>query len=205
MTDLSKTQHYTTQAEKIISNLIDYIPGPLLFPTLIEPFCGKGDLLTLFPHLASSWELYDIDPQNKKTLRRDTLLDPPDYTDKYVITNPPFLAKNKATEDKGYFSIPNHLEDDLYKVFLSTLIQSNPLGGILILPINFLADEHTQPLRTKFFSKFKIDYLNVFTEPVFSNTTSTIISFAFSRAASEISIFNLSNIPPIPISIDNIP
>lgn len=95
--DLEKTKHYTTKAGKICSNLIHYIPNEA---KLIEPFVGGGDLLFLFPN--HEWEKYDIEDVGDNIVQ-DTLKNPPSYCNKWVITNPPYLAKNKAA-DKSLFN-----------------------------------------------------------------------------------------------------
>ena len=170
MADLNKTIHYTTKAAKICSNLIDYIPKDVL---LIEPFVGNGDLLSLFPE--HQWEMYDINNKVNQ-INRDTLLNPPSYEGKWVITNPPYLAKNKA-EDKTIFT--KYDTDDLYKASLLSIL--NCEGGILIIPTNFFTDERTANVRSKFLNQFKILEVNIFTEPVFETTTYSICSFAFQK------------------------
>lgn len=55
-TDLEKTQHYTTEAEKVCQGLLEYIPTSAI---LVEPFVGNGDLVRLFPQ--SKWITYDVD------------------------------------------------------------------------------------------------------------------------------------------------
>lgn len=165
MSDLNKTIHYTTKAQQICSNLIKYIPKDA---ELIEPFVGEGDLLNLFPN--GNWETYDINAKQS----RDTLLNPPDYHGKWVITNPPYLAKNKA-KDKTIFN--KYGVDDLYKAFLMSILDC--AGGIVIIPTNFLTDERTGDVRKKFLDKFRIYEMNIFTEPVFDTTTYSVCSFAF--------------------------
>lgn len=88
MSDLKKTQHYTTNYERILTGLSDYLD--LSVSQLIEPFVGNGDLLAVAPD--SQWEKYDLEGK-VECIKQDTLLSPPDYTNKTVITNPPFLAK----------------------------------------------------------------------------------------------------------------
>lgn len=172
MGDLQKTIHYTTESEMICGNLIHYIPTGA---HLIEPFVGGEDLVQLFPDY--QWETYDIDPATKAQHYQDTLLNPPNYQGKWVITNPPFLAKNKAS-DKQIFDAYN--VDDLYKAFLVSMLECE--GGIVIVPTNFLSDERTADVRKKFFNRFEILELNVFTVPVFKTTTYSVCSFAFRRA-----------------------
>ena len=170
MADIDRTRHYTTKAEEICSNLVSYIP---LDAQLIEPFVGDGDLLPLFPN--HSWELYDYDDKGNNIVQ-DTLKNPPIYNNKWVITNPPYLAKNKAS-DKSIFTQYN--TDDLYKATLLSIMECS--GGILIIPTNFLTDERTGAVRTQFLNQFEILEINVFTQPVFVSTTYSVCSFAFRR------------------------
>ena len=170
MNDLKKTIHYTTKAQEICANLIKYIPQDA---KLIEPFVGDGDLVSLFP--MHSWEKYDIEVKEDNIVQ-NTLLSPPDYTGKWVITNPPYLAKNKA-QDKAIFVKYN--TDDLYKASILSALESE--GGIFIIPTNFFTDERTGEVRSYFLNQFEILELNIFTEPVFITTTYSVCSFAFKR------------------------
>ena len=170
--DIERTRHYTVNAELICKGLTDFIPEDA---TLVEPFVGKGDLLSLFPE--NKWEMYDIEPQIPDTVQQDTLHKPPDYNGKCVITNPPFLAKNKAT-DKTIFNMYDGY-DDLYKIFIHTIL--NAEGGIIIVPTNFLADERNKAIRFQFFKKFEIMKVNFFTKPVFPTTTYTVCSIVFKK------------------------
>lgn len=169
-TDINKTQHYTTKSQEICSNLLQYIPDEA---KLIEPFVGGGDLVSLLPD--RDWELYDIEPTIVANTQ-DTLLNPPDYKDKWVITNPPYLAKNKAT-DKTLFL--KYGLDDLYKIFLMSVLEAD--GGIVILPTNFFTDERTESVRKAFLSKFSIKEINIYTEPIFESTTYSVCAFAFQK------------------------
>lgn len=186
MGDLQKTIHYTTESEIICGNLIKYIPTDA---QLIEPFVGGEDLVQLFPN--HNWETYDIDQNTNAQHYQDTLTSPPNYKGKWVITNPPFLAKNKASE-KTIFDA--YGVDDLYKAFLLSILDSE--GGIIIVPTNFLSDERTADVRKKFFNRFEILELNVFTVPVFKTTTYSVCSFAFKRAESENSREIICNVMP---------
>lgn len=185
MSDIHKTQHYTTEAMKICGNLVPYIPPSV---HLIEPFAGKGDLVSLFP--SYEWRCYDIQPQ-EGVEQRDTLLNPPDYKDKWVITNPPYLAKNK-TKDKTVFE--KFHTDDLYKAAMLSLLDCS--GGILIIPTNFFSDERSKEVRKKFLDRFSILELNVFTEPVFNTTTYSVCSFAFQKREEALpQTFTVNKIP----------
>lgn len=170
MRDLTSTQHYTSKAEEMCQNLKKYIPKDAL---LVEPFVGAGDLLALFP--SHSWEKYDLDPKVESDTR-DTLLNPLDYSGKWVITNPPYLARNKA-KDKTIFD--KYDVDDLYKASIISVLDSE--GGILIVPTNFFIDERTKVVRELFFKNFEVKEMNAYNQPMFENTTYSVCAFAFQR------------------------
>lgn len=173
--DIERTRHYTTRSEKICSNLLKWIPAGV---KLIEPFVGEGDLVNLLPNY--EWEVYDIDT-SINAIHRDTLKEPPNYKDKWVITNPPYLAKNKAFDKSLY----NQYElDDLYKIAMKTMLEAN--GGILIIPTNFFTDERTVELRQEFLSRFEILEVNTYTEPIFETTTYSVSAFAFKKIPTQL-------------------
>ena len=112
MADLIKTQHFTKQYEKILKN-INFYPKEA-----IDPFAGECDLFNYSP--GTKWIFYDIEPKKENVIKNDSLLNPVDYTDKTVITNPPYLAKNKTKEFREIFE--KYKEDDLYKASIKSII-----------------------------------------------------------------------------------
>jgi len=170
-------QFYTTNYEYILRNM--YIPQEIHH--IIEPFAGNGDLLS-FVKTPEKYkiECYDIDPKHAYIQLRNTLLTPPCYDGAFVLTNPPYLARNKNT-DKTLYDI--HGYNDLYKCFLVNLVESGCIGGILIVPLNFLSSilKADILLRKRFLETFTILLLNIFEEPVFDDTTCTVCSFQFER------------------------
>ena len=109
MSDKNKLgQFYTTNYEYILQNL--YIPENV--HTIIEPFAGNGDLIKF---TNTPVECYDIDPKKDSITKRDTLKCPPTYDNKFILTNPPYLARNKC-DDKSIFDM--YGENDLYKCFI---------------------------------------------------------------------------------------
>ena len=166
---------YTTNYEYILSNM--HIPTDV--NTIIEPFVGNGDLLKFIKNKNDyTIEIYDIDPQFTNTIKRDTLTTPPDYTDKFVLTNPPYLARNKS-KDKALYEKYNC--NDLYKCFLLTIITNVCKGGIIIIPLNFLSSIRKADieLRKLFLDKYSILTINVFEEPVFDDTSYAVCSISF--------------------------
>lgn len=166
MSDVQKTQHYSNN-EILLDGLKNFIPSNA---KIIEPFYGRGDLVKDF----IIDEYYDIDFPKDNLHYRDTLVSPPSYNGKWIITNPPYLAKNKA-RDKTIFEL--YLYDDLYKIALSTFLEAE--GGILIIPINFFSDERSKNIREKFLEVFEIKRLNIYLGSMFDNTNYNVCSFAF--------------------------
>lgn len=149
---------------------------------VIEPFAGECDLIKYIESKKQNIQLecYDIDPKTKFTIKRDTLLKPPSYKNKFVITNPPYLARNK-NKDKSLYD--KYKVNDLYKIFILNLINDNPDSGIIIIPLNFWSSIRKSDIsiRINFLKKFKIVRMNIFEEQVFDDTTYTICSFLFRK------------------------
>lgn len=169
-------QYFTTNSNYIIGNLINIISDGY---KVIDPFAGNWDLLNLFKNINVEKYGFDIEPKNAWTTEQDTLKFPLAYNGYWVVTNPPYLARNK-TSDKEIFNIYN--TDDLYKIALLSI--STCEGGIIIVPLNFLSSKDDS-IRKKFLSNFKIIKLNIFEEQVFSDTSYTICSFSFVRHKNE--------------------
>jgi hypothetical protein len=171
-------QFYTTNYEYILSNMS--IPPDITH--IIEPFVGTGDLLKFIDSAKTNYiiETYDIDPKYENAVKRDTLNDPPDYTGRFVLTNPPYLARNKSKNKELY---DKHGCNDLYKCFIMSLIESVCLGGIVIIPLNFVSSirKADVELRMRFLEKYAIRTINIFEERVFDDTAYAVCSIQFSQ------------------------
>ena len=170
-------QFYTTNYSYILQNL----KIPEKEKNIIEPFAGQGDLLNFIEKKDGvNIEYYDIDPKKQFIIKRDTLLNPPEYKNKFVITNPPYLARNKS-DNKELFDKYN--QNDLYKCLMVQLTIDIASGGILIIPLNYWCSirKSDLELREKFLSIYNILILNVFEEKVFDDTSYTICSFQFEK------------------------
>ena len=174
-------QFYTTNYDYILQNL--YIPENI--KKIIEPFAGNGDLLNFIKNKDNyKIECYDIEPKKDYIIKKNTILDPPDINNSFILTNPPYLARNKSN-DKELFD--KYKTNDLYKCFIEILITNECIGGILIVPLNFICSirKNDIDLRKKFISKYNIITLNIFEEQVFEDTTYTICSFQFEKKEQE--------------------
>lgn len=172
-------QFYTTNYNYIFSNF--NIPKNVI---IVEPFVGNGDLLKFCSDYRV--ECYDIEPKNETTIQRNTLLHPPIYTNRFVLTNPPYLASNKNTNDTNKKCYELYKTDDLYKCFLYSIIRNVCLGGIVIIPLNFWCSMRKQDiqLRKDFLDVYEILCLNVFKKQVFDDTTYNVCSFQFQQKTS---------------------
>ena len=168
-------QFMTTNYEYILQNM--KIPDNIY--NIIEPFAGNGDLLNFIKNKNNyNITCFDIEPKTDFIITRNTILNPPSYDNKFIITNPPYLARNKSN-DKELFDKYN--QNDLYKCFFKELITNKCLGGIVIVPLNFWCSIRILDinLRKDFLSIYKIILINIFEEKVFDDTTYTICSFQF--------------------------
>lgn len=182
----SKKQEYGQFFTTNYKYILDGMTIPPQTRTIIEPFVGSGDLLNFtkqFKHLNVQFKCFDIDPAVErsslaKTEKRDTLKNPPVYKNAFILTNPPYLARNKS-RDKTLFD--KYQTNDLYKCFLINLLENTCQGGIIIIPLNFwssirLSDCH---LRRDFLQVYSIVRINIFEERVFDDTSYTVCSFQF--------------------------
>lgn len=71
--------------------------------------------------------------------------------------------------------------NDLYKCHIKDLLTNNPIGGIIIIPLNFFCSIRNMDieLRKKFLNTYIIKQLNIFEEQVFDDTTYTVCSFQY--------------------------
>jgi len=178
-------QFYTVQSSYILDG---FDLPPATARCILEPFAGKGDLLTWLTtnqtiHIPI--ESYDIDPKADCILQRDTLQNPPLYKDAWILTNPPFLARNKSPK-KEVFDLYD--TNDLYKCFLTSLCQQPDkcVGGIFILPAGFLFSPRPIDVRCRqdFLSKYQLTKVKYFEEAVFPDTSITTIAFSFTKSES---------------------
>lgn len=168
-------QFYTTNYDYILKNMFipDYVKH------IIEPFAGNGDLLKFINNKDKyTIECYDIEPKQEFINKLDTLYFPPCYDNKFVLTNPPYIARNK-NKDKSLYN--KYDCNDLYKCFIINIINSNCIGGIIIVPLNFISSIRKADieLRKKFLVKYSIILLNIFEEQVFEDTSYAVCSIQF--------------------------
>ena len=123
-------QFMTTNFNYILQNM--KIPDNI--EVIIEPFCGNGDLLNFIDINKYIIECYDIEPKKDFIIQQNTMKNPPNYNGKFLLTNPPYLARNKCNQKELF---DKYDVNDLYKCHIKEIIINNPNGGILIIPLNF--------------------------------------------------------------------
>jgi hypothetical protein len=180
----SRGQFYTTNYEYILDG---FLQPPSNARCVIEPFAGKGHLLNWLK-TELPIEAYDIEPKKEGITERDTLLNPPDYKDAWIITNPPYLARNKNANKQIY---DKYQTNDLYKCFLKTLNEC--CGGILIIPSGFFLSPRNIDVecRNLFLSQFRILKIKYFEEQVFADTSVTVVAFQFEKSKSSLTFQNV--------------
>lgn len=176
-----KGQFYTVNSSYILDGLS--MP-PQSARCIIEPFAGKGDLLEWLVKNNNTLpiELYDIDPKKEGVVQRDTLMYPPNYKDAWILTNPPYLARNKCDKKEVF---DKYDTNDLYKCFITSLTkQESCAGGIFIIPAGFFLSPRDLDARCRndFLSRYKLLKVKYFEETVFPDTTTTVVAFAFEKS-----------------------
>jgi len=175
-TKKSAGQFYTVLSDYIL----DGVPRPPKGTPVVEPFAGRGDLFDWIGK-DNSIIAYDIEPKHPCVSTRDTLLDPPDYQDCWVITNPPYLARNHA-DNKTVFD--SYDSNDLYKCFMLSLADSGCLGGTVIIPVGFFLSPRDIDIRCRnaFLKNYRVVQVKYFEEDVFPDTTTTVVVLSFERS-----------------------
>lgn len=170
-------QFFTTNVNYIFEGFSAFVKNK----EVVDPFAGNQDLLNWAKkNGAKSIKGFDFDKSlvdEKIVFYNDSLNNPKKY--KFVITNPPYLHKNKADNKtkNNCFSGENSSFEDLYQISLKSIMNSEE--GIVIVPLNFLSAENSKKIRELFFNKFEIKKLNIFTEQVFDDTTYNVIAFYY--------------------------
>jgi hypothetical protein len=183
-----KGQFYTTQS----SYILEGFDVPSDARCIMEPFAGQGDLIDWAKQRSAlPIESYDIQPKRDDIQQRDTLHDPPNYENAWILTNPPYLARNKSQNKQLY---DQYDTNDLYKCFLSSVVkQGNCRGGIVIIPSGFFFSSRDLDVRCRheFMKLHRITKVKFFEETVFDDTSTTIVAFSFERSPIELTEQNV--------------
>lgn len=171
-----KGQFFTSNASELLKKYAHLVEGK----DIIDPFAGDCDLLKwATENNAKSVVSYDIEPKTPDTEKRDSLLNPPDFEGKFLLTNPPYLCSNKNKDKKVY---DKWGYNDLYKCHIASFVRAKKINeGILILPSNFLSEGRAK-IRDSFFQNYEITICDYYYYQVFPNATTGIVVFHFQKA-----------------------
>jgi hypothetical protein len=163
-------QYFTTNASDLLVGF-EYVVGGR---TVTEPFAGGGDLTRwCLDNGATCVDEYDIEPLDGVTYN-DSLMNPI-LTNEVVVTNPPYLSKNK-NKDKRIYDIWK--QNDYYKCHLAAIVANKVERGIVILPSNFLS-ESSSSVRDLFFSRYRMNKVKYYRKQVFEDATTGVVVFDF--------------------------
>lgn len=182
-------QYFTTNADVILQGYESLVKDK----TVVDPFAGGGDLLLwATKHGARAVEAYDIAPINAETRQNDSLCNPPDYQGKFVLTNPPYLHSNKC-RNGNKMPYKQWSTSDYYKCHLASLANDCD-EAIEIIPANFFCESRAEA-RKRLFSTHYIVSAKMWTQPVFSDTTSSITAIHLKRGRKQRQQFPLLLLP----------
>ena len=138
---------------------------------------------------------YDIDEKcfNNFIFNNDSLLNIP-KSNSFILTNPPYLAKNKMPKKLKEKYLNNDIED-FYHLALKRIIDADFNDGIIIIPINFFSAENSDKIRKEFLDKYSIEKINYFMEQVFLDTTYNVVAFNFYKDNSKTKILKFKSFP----------
>lgn len=186
-------KYYSTNTELIYEILENMDVSNV--DVIVEPFAGDCDLIKQCLTVINEkhMELFDItkiEHLTDETLnisyheKTDTLLNNvfEQFNNVFVITNPPYTAKNKLTGEMKmkYKGLLNDIQD-LYQIFIKQLIdnENNIEGGFVVIPMNFIFGKQSRNLRNHFLSVYNISVLNIYENQVFDYTTQSVVSMLF--------------------------
>ena len=134
-------QFFTTNSDYILQGFEEFIKNK----EIVDPFAGNQDLIKWVRKngckKAVGFELSKKYVDDRNVFYNDSINSPQKY--KFVLTNPPYLHKNKAnqkTKERFFSGIYSSFED-LYQVSIFSIL--NCEEGILIVPLNFLCAENS--------------------------------------------------------------
>lgn len=178
-------QYMTVNADRILENFRDVVKDKFI----IDPCAGRGDLLQWAEdNSAKVTQGYDIDVDMGYPVN-DMYRSPIDCTGAVVVTNPPYLSKNRA-DDKAPFD--KWKQSDLYKCYLATLVESNVEEAIIIQPSNFLC-ESREKARNLLFQDYSIQYAEHWQEEIFPEVAIGIMVMHIKKGGSDTQEFDYVN------------
>ena len=163
-----------------------YLLQNIEFPDNIEryviPFASNGDFLPcIFTSKMIEIEMYDLYPTADFIQQRDVLLNPPDYSGKFILSKPP----NKDVLENSILYQKYHM-DNTYKCFIDSIIDTKCCGGVMIIPFIFWCSQtpSDSELRRRFLAKYYIHTMNIYDGKVCNFKNIKTCSFKFAKRRS---------------------
>ncbi len=182
-------QFFTTNSDYILSGYEELVRDK----DVVDPFSGGWDLLSWAKRSgANTLFAYDIEPVIEGTVKNDSLKNPPSYTGKFVISNPPYLAANKCKTDKSVYAQWD--QDDLYKCHLAGLLANDCSEGLFILPSNFLSESNSKA-RSMLLQNYTIVSGKYWKEQVFDDATTGVCVLHIKKEQREVHEFPIMMYP----------
>jgi hypothetical protein len=180
-------QFFTTKADHILSGFEDVVRNKVV----IDPFVGGKDLLIWAEKNGAVDTIgYDLEPTSDDIIKNDSIANPPSYNGMVLVTNPPYLSKNKFRGDKTVFD--TWKQSDLYKCHLASLEARDCQEAIIILPSNFLC-ESSPRARKMLFESYHIVSAKYWNEPVFEDAATGICVIHIKKGKKQYQDFVLSH------------
>ena len=180
--------------------------------TILDPFAGGGDLLNVLKDKFgyTDHEGYDIDPSFNWRYR-NSLIDIP-KTNRLIVTNPPYLAKNSAKrkklEEYNYFNSMGSMYSDLYQIALTKCMENHDYI-VAIVPETIITSDYLNYLIKVDWDKTRrIDRIIILEENPFTDTTCPVVVVCIGKKDSRLRIYkgdefigfyeDMKHIQPIP-------
>ncbi|WP_295158426.1 hypothetical protein [uncultured Brachyspira sp.] len=149
---------------------------------ILEPFAGSNNLIAMLKdiNLCYDFKSFDIEPQNKLVVKKDTLNNFPKGFN-VCITNPPYLGKSSAKR-RGLF-FPNTKYDDIYKFALEKCLDNcNYVAAII--PASFL---NANIFRNR------LSHYILLNSKIFNDTEHPVCLALFKEYSDDVDIYNENN------------
>lgn len=138
-------QFFTTSDKWLYPHIVEFIKNK----KILDPFAGDGNIFDALCKIGiSDFRGMDIDDTLEWEIN-DGLVYIPD-TDRMIVTNPPYLAKNSANRNKldAYKYFDGNGYSDIYQIALNRMLESHD-DVVAIVPETFINNPmHERRLRS---------------------------------------------------------
>jgi hypothetical protein len=171
-------QYFTVKNIWLKKHILDFILS-LKINTIVDPFAGAGDLLSIFDKLNYKIIGFDIDDKLSWTIN-DSLNGIPMVNSAMIVTNPPYLTNYSARRKNIYDKVGKYLDgtthDDLYQVAIEKCFDYD--YGVMIVPETFINSN---------FPKNRLHSITILEENPFGDTENPVCIICFDNRSKDIS------------------